>query len=592
MPAQSHTNHSPPGSAAPSGKTAQNRWAQLARITRPVVNSVPLAQQMQTLTAEVRAAFAADACVIRALDGETALLLAADGLPPEALIEKLPATYGLAREILQSRRPLVVADTTANRLTNPDGLPAALPANASSYHFRAYAGAPLLLGDRVVGILGVYQTHKPRRFSEKDLEHLQIVANHAAVAVENDRLFRALQNKTVALEAQMREAKQLEAEREILLARAEDRAQRDPLTNLLNHRAFHQMVETLVQKANAGRERATPFVVVGLDIDHFKFFNKAYGHTAGDRVLQTVAETLRAFCQEGEEAARLGGDEFGLLLRRGDDNIAELTTVLQRAVSNMNYTPVGRLTAIPVRISVGAAAFPREGRTQNEVINLADERLRQGKSGSASGVSALSPKGIGGGTQTLRAQFAASQGFALLNSLLLAVDGKDRYSCAHCDMVAHYCAALAHEMQLSEADTQILQITALIHDVGKIGVPESILRSPAALDEAARKIMEQHAPLGGMLAASAPGMAHLAPLIRAHHERWDGSGYPDGLAGKDIPLITRLLSVADAFAAMTTDRPYRTRLSNAAATAELQKNAGTQWDADCVAAFVRTIAAE
>ena len=587
MPAPSDTTPISDG-ASPPRKKRTSRWALLARITRPVVDSVPLSAQMQTLTDEVREAFGADACIIRALDGDMALLLAASGLPAESLIDELPATYGLAREIIQSRRPLVVPNTNDTLLTLAQNVPAL---SGTAYQFRAYAGAPLLLDDRVVGLLGVYQTSTPRKFSKNDLEHLQIVANHAAVAVENDRLFRALQNQAAQLKQQMAEAKALEADREILLADALDRARRDPLTGLLNHRAFYQTIDDQVQKANVGQDRAVPLTVVLMDVDHFKFFNKAYGHAAGDRVLQTVGETLRRFCQTGDFAARVGGDEFGLLLRRGGASTSEITALLRQATGHLGYTPPGRLTEIPIRVSIGAAVFPREGRAQKEITNLADERLRLGKSGSVvSGASEPNSQNQQG--QRLRLAFASQTGFSLLNSLLLAVDGKDRYSCAHCNTVAQLCEGLARELKLSKSDTQSLQMTALVHDVGKIGISEQILRFPAALSEEARKSMETHTTLGAMLAASVPEMAHLGPLIRAHHERWDGKGYPDGLQGNAIPLLARALSVADAFAAMTTDRPYRMGRTVPDALAELQKGAGTQWDAACVTAFLRTVPAE
>lgn len=525
------------------------RLTLLARMTRSVVAAVPLEEQMNALAAQVCVAFGVDACVIRGLEDDNLILRGSEGVPAHHLLPSLPLSRGLAGKLLADLAPLAIPDINSHPLT------AHLNSRPSTWKFLSYAGAPILLSETATGIIGIYSTSKKREFTETDLEHLQIVANHAAVAQENHRLFQSLQEE--------------KAERERMLMEALDRAERDPLTGLLNHNAFYLRLN---HEATAARSEGRSLAVVFVDLDNFKFFNESYGHAAGNRVLQRVAETLKAFCGPNDYVARLGGDEFALLLRDADSPEREsLARRLENQVLRIGYRPPGYAVDVPLRLSAGVAFFPDDASAISDVAHRADERLLGSKRNDDSGAST-----------SFRVQWGRRYpDFAMLDALVGAVDSKDRYTRHHCEDVAHYAAVIAEGLELSQKEQEDVRAAALILDIGKIGVPDRLLRLPAPLEQDELEQVRRHAPLGALLVGAA-GLPDLVPLVRHHHEAWDGTGYPDGLAGEEIPKLARILAVADAFSAMISDRPYRRAFPIAAALEELQAGMGRLWDAACV----------
>jgi HD-GYP domain-containing protein (c-di-GMP phosphodiesterase class II) len=179
------------------------------------------------------------------------------------------------------------------------------------------------------------------------------------------------------------------------------------------------------------------------------------------------------------------------------------------------------------------------------------------------------------------------ENFMMLNALVTAVDNKDRYTRRHSDDVLTYSVQIAEGLGLDDETLFTVRIAALLHDVGKIGVPDSILRKPGKLTEEEFAAIKQHPSMGAIIVSSVPGFEATLDAVRYHHERWDGKGYPSGLAGEDIPLIGRLMAVADAYSAMTTDRPYRKAMASSRAEEILRGGAGSQWDPACVEAFFK-----
>ncbi len=175
----------------------------------------------------------------------------------------------------------------------------------------------------------------------------------------------------------------------------------------------------------------------------------------------------------------------------------------------------------------------------------------------------------------------------MLDALVTAVDNKDRYTRKHSEDVMAYCRQIAQGLGLDEKTQRHIQTAGLLHDVGKIGVPDHILRKPGRLTGAEFQAIQQHPMMGAIIVAAVPGFEATLDAVRHHHERWDGHGYPFGLRGAEIPLSARLMAVADAYSAMTTDRPYRKGMSAGEARAVLEEGAGTQWDPVCVAAFLQ-----
>ncbi len=361
-----------------------------------------------------------------------------------------------------------------------------------------------------------------------------------------------------------------------LLDEARAEAEQDPLTGLLNHRAFHRRLE---EEAERACQEGTALGIAVLDLDNFKFFNDTYGHAVGDEVLRRVAAVLRASCRAGDVLARFGGDEFALLLPDvGPEATAEgVLAALTAGLADVHYRPGGADAAIPIGLSAGVALFPAEAPTRLAVMQIADERLLRAKSGAGAGAGAERVRGA------LRDSVA---GFSMLDALVTAVDAKDRYTRRHSEDVMAHGLEIAARLGLSEADRHTLAVAALLHDVGKIGVPDQILRKPGRLTAEEFEAVKLHPTLGAAIVAAVPGLAAVLDSVRHHHERWDGMGYPDGLRAEQTPPFARLLAVADAYSAMTSDRPYRKGLTAQEARRRLAEGAGTQWDPACVEAFL------
>ena len=376
------------------------------------------------------------------------------------------------------------------------------------------------------------------------------------------------------------ERKQLEEQKERELEEALARADRDPLTDLLNHRAFYRRLE---EEAARAQRDGTSLTAVMLDLDNFKFFNSAYGHAVGDDVLKLVAARLSALCRPYDTLARFGGDEFALLLpvgtegRDADAVAAEVVARLRADLRGLTFQPDGQVSAIPLTVTLGAARFPHETQDRMRLVALADERLRRSKSGGE----AESP------ADRMRRTLAREvESFSLLDALVTAVDNKDRYTARHSEDVMECGLLIARQLALSEAEQNIIALAALVHDVGKIGVPDFILRKPGRLTDEEFDAVKQHPQMGAIMVSSVAGLEDTLPAVRHHHERWDGGGYPAGLRGDEIPQMARLMAVADAFSAMTTDRPYRQGMSRDQACSILRDGAGFQWDPECVTAFL------
>jgi diguanylate cyclase (GGDEF)-like protein len=352
---------------------------------------------------------------------------------------------------------------------------------------------------------------------------------------------------------------------------------RDPLTNLLNHGAVVALLTDAVEHARAD---ARPLGVALVDIDNFRLLNDTHGHDAADDVLLRVAGMLTDEAGEGWPVARYGPDEF--IVVAAEAGQAEMEGAVERLRDRIHELTVqyGESEPLPISISAGIALFPDHAASVTELLSAAAVAVGEAKAGGGDGVS-VARIGPESGT--------ATGSFDVLRGLVIAVDTKDRYTKRHSEDVARYAVFLAERLGLDEEARHTIHVAGLLHDVGKIGIPDTLLRRPGKLTADQFEIFKQHVALGDAIVRDVPDVDRVRAGIRFHHERWDGRGYLDGLEGEEIPFIGRLLAVADAFSAMTTTRPYRKALSVEEALKRLGDAAGTQLQEDLVVAFITGI---
>jgi len=352
----------------------------------------------------------------------------------------------------------------------------------------------------------------------------------------------------------------------------------DPLTGLGNHRHFHDRLE---RELSDSRAQGYPLSLCLVDIDDFKRINDRFGHPGGDKVLAQLATNLR----QGGEAFRLGGDEFAILLPGRDEEGARIAAeAIVERIAAVELEPAG-----PVTVSAGIATVPEEELDRDELVRRADSALYWAKEYGKNQVRVYRPDVIEiAELQRLAAGPDRAARFRAAASLARAVDARDAYTGSHSERVADLAARIATRLGVDREQVELTRLAGSLHDLGKLAIPEEILRKPGPLSETERLVVERHPQIGFRMLESL-GVDPVADWVLHHHERWDGSGYPDGVGGDEIPLGARIIFVADAYDAMTSDRVYRGRLSDDQAIAELARCSGTQFDPEIVAALAEEL---
>jgi diguanylate cyclase (GGDEF)-like protein len=390
----------------------------------------------------------------------------------------------------------------------------------------------------------------------------------------------------------------------------------DAMTGLANHGTFQKRLSAEMERAHGGA-RASALLL--LDIDEFKSLNDGSGHLHGDQVIKIVAELVWTCVGDHGFAARYGGDEFAVLLPEvGHETARAIAEQIRSEVSCYAF-PQG-----PVTASIGVAFTGPDSLTAAEVITHADLALYAAKNSGRNCVvtwdelndvsgailartasravalprdresdheGSLTFTADGGDARFLEAVFRGPEAQILLG-VLSALDMRDRESEGHSQRVARFALRLAQEVArqrlacLTETELHALALGALLHDIGKIGVPDTILLKNGPLTEEEWEVVRQHPAKGAALLCKFPSLSSALPIVRHHHERWDGQGYPDGLRGREIPLAARIFAFADTLDAMTSDRPYRNKLPYHAVREEVARMSGSQFDPHLVAAFM------
>jgi diguanylate cyclase (GGDEF)-like protein/putative nucleotidyltransferase with HDIG domain len=508
----------------------------LLQLTKAINTTLKADQVIDAALQSTQQALQADAVMIRIVkDG----VLEKSVLPP------------IAKQIGLDGQPHVVQFIEQLPINNHTE---AIPLPADPYAMQQSGGnylrAPLLWQRRTIGIIGVVRWKNS--FSPTELEMLESIGVEVGSAMENARLY----------------------------ATAVEAADQDPVTGLYNHRAIHQRLDAVfIQAAHDN----SPLTVIMMDLNNFKRFNDTYGHPIGDQVLKRVAHVLSSRCRSGDILGRYGGDEFVVVLPETDARTAyKIAERFRDAMAEEGFQRSGERNIIPVTCSFGLATFPIDSHNRHDLLAIADANLYAAKQ---------SEEGIRGTTESQRTnlKLRAEGTFEVLDALVAAVDNKDRYTRQHSEDVTDYALWIAEEMGLSEETQRVLRMGCLLHDVGKIGVPDDILRKPGRLTAEEYEVMKQHPHLGALIVGALPGMEYILDIVRSHHERWDGRGYPDGLKGEEISLLGRLVAVADAFSAMTTDRPYRKGLDWLTALEEIRTHMGTQFDPMMAQHFINAV---
>jgi diguanylate cyclase (GGDEF)-like protein/putative nucleotidyltransferase with HDIG domain len=367
-----------------------------------------------------------------------------------------------------------------------------------------------------------------------------------------------------------------------LIGQLSDTASTDHLTGLLNRRGFQHALDAEISRA----ERVDrPFSLLLGDCDFFKHLNDSLGHQAGDQALLMIGRMLHADKRGMDVAARFGGEEFALVLPESDQHDAYVTAERLRA----RVSEIFATQPIPLTMSFGVATYPTHGRDGDDLLRAADEALYAAKA-LGRDRSVLHSAEI---EDILAARKAGQRSgeeahLATVLNLAQALDMRDSGTARHSQTVGRYCELMGRELGLSRDRIERLRLAGLLHDIGKIGVPDSILGKPGALTDEEFEQMRKHPEIGARILGGS-GLDDIRSWVLAHHERPDGRGYPKGLSDAEIPLEAKLLAVGDAYEAMTSDRVYRRSIGPEAARAELVAYRGTQFDARVVDALLRAL---
>lgn len=386
----------------------------------------------------------------------------------------------------------------------------------------------------------------------------------------------------------------------------------DNLTNLYSHRKFHELLSQELKNADASNTKVSILI---FDINNMGQINRDYGHSKGDEVIKVVANKINENIKKQDIAARYGGDKISVILR--DMNAEEAKYMAEYLTYSLSCCHVDDIGPVN-KLSVGISTYPDDSKDKEKLLILAEQAVLVSKTkGYKNGISTIvstqdfdfwddaalnsyamvmakrhSQLGINfedSLVEKFQNENIVSQNHLIevVTSLASAIDAKDEYTKDHSSSVSRYSVALARAINLPENEIERIKLGALLHDVGKIGIPEVVLTKPDKLTDEEFKVIQKHPSIGvEKILQPNPLLHDLIPIVKYHHERWDGKGYPCGLKGEEIPLAARIVAIADTYHALISDRPYRKGMSFERACDILNDGAGIQWDKELVRQFI------
>jgi diguanylate cyclase (GGDEF)-like protein len=405
---------------------------------------------------------------------------------------------------------------------------------------RSIVYLPLSITGRTIGSL-ILGSRKPNAYSHSQIKLLEKVASQIAAPIENAQLY----------------------------ARMEQESRSDELTGLFNR---HYFEERLKEELSRHSRYGDVFSIFMIDLDNFKTYNDVYGHPAGDVLLGLIGRIIKTSVRSVDQAFRYGGDEFVVILPQTARDAAYVVAerVRSQIVEEMQKK------AIAVTCSIGLASYPADGMSSGELVDMADIALSNAKRMggnriflSSSILSKSRDDGRISGIGTRRSSLSD------VYDMVSVVEVKDPCTYGHSRRVGMYAVALAQKIGLLPDELSVLSAAALLHDIGKVGIPNTVLNKKEELSKEDWEAIKAHPRLGANIISNIPNLAPTIAGILHHHERWDGTGYPEGLKGQEIPLEARILAIADSFEAMISTHSYRPALSIDEVIKELKK---MRWD--------------
>ena len=490
------------------------------------------------------------------------------------LIDKIGSTYTTKTIMTDENNPVVKAVKTKKIVTTQD-------TGFLSSWYQTHASTaiiPMMAIDECMGVYIVGNYH-----ISATIEFCQLIAN------------------TLGLFAQTKN----------LMDLVETNSDTDSLTGLANHKHLQEELHEQIQSAE---NKGTVLSVLIVDVANISRINRDLGHAKGDEVIKTVAQKIKQNIRNTDFAGRYGGDEIAVIMpNTSSDEAKYISEYLSYVISCVYVDDVG-----PIKVSMGISTYPKSSESQEKLLVLAEQAMyiSKGKSqelGNCKVITSedynfwddealkcfaevLTKKHAQIGVQfedELINKFHNEQIISnshlldVVTSLANTIDAKDTYTKGHSTFVSRYSEALAKAIGLPEAEVERIRLGALLHDIGKIGIPENVLRKPTMLTDEEWEIMKQHPVIGAeKVLAPNESLRDLIPMVKYHHEHWDGSGYPYGLKGEEIPLSARIVAIADAYHALVSDRPYRKGLGVEKACEILKLGANVQWDKELVRQFV------
>ncbi len=422
---------------------------------------------------------------------------------------------------------------------------------------RSHISFPLISHGQILGSLNLSSV-RPGLVTSFDQDILKPLVEEVAMALSNHMLFKRVKQESIT----------------------------DSLTELYNHRYFQEQLELEIKKAT---RRDRPLAMIIGDLDHFKVFNDMNGHVLGDEALRNVAKLLRNSVRAEDLVARYGGEEFVILLSETDGPGALLVAErLRRRIEEFKFNTKPDVFT-PLTISTGIAVFPKDAHVREWLVKRADQALYIAKRRGRNQVCLFSQQELSLDELSPTELIKEDLSLGIIQALAAAVDAKDAYTYRHSEAVSKFACVLAKGLGMSSGEIEEIKMAGMLHDVGKIGISDDILRKPGRLTPEEWEIIKQHSQLACNILKHVLSLHPIMSAVLHHHERYDGGGYPAGLKGDDIPLVARILCLADSYHALISDRPYRMAFSPQAALEEIKNGSGTQFDPALVKVFVQIL---